>query len=166
MIDELITLEEYNPKWSDVFEVEKQKVYEAFEEIKIEVAHIGSTSIIGMKAKPIIDIMIGVYSLLTDNEINKAVEKLGYENFGEISPGRIYCRKRQEYYFNLAIVVFQGEIWDNNICFRDYLRSHPDDVVRYSELKNETISKGINMLLAYSDEKAGLISELMRKAKT
>ena len=58
-----VTLEEYNSNWNKMFEEEKENLKKIFNDLAIEIEHIGSTSVEGLSAKPIIDIAIGVKDL-------------------------------------------------------------------------------------------------------
>lgn len=106
--------------------------------MRLGIEHIGSTSIPGIWAKPIVDIMIGVKSLpLEKSQICKVIE-LGYEYLGEAGvSGRIYFRKRFPKAYNVHITQFGNLIWNNNILLRDFLRSNKDEAMRYSELKKD-----------------------------
>src|ERR1700723_1322421 len=84
----------YNPKWELEFKVEKSLLKNVFNDNLIKIYHIGSTSIPGMAAKPIIDIMPVVKSLEKVDSCNKAMEKLCYVPMGEYGiVGRRYFRK-------------------------------------------------------------------------
>lgn len=165
-IDESITVVPYDDQWADVFKNEKTTLLNIFGTDAVEIEHFGSTSVRGMVAKPIIDILIGVSSLELDESILHQLQQRNYENFGEAGvEGRLYFRKRAEHSFNLAVVIFQGEQWVNNIQIRDYLRTHPQVAEQYSMHKRESIQKGITTLLAYSDEKAEFVQSVLRQAK-
>jgi len=163
-INEKIHIEEYNPEWVRQYEYEKEKLCSALGNTVLGIEHIGSTSIPGIWAKPIIDIMIGVKSLpLEECLIDKVIE-LGYENLGEAGvSGRIYFRKRFPKAYNVHITQFGNLIWKNNILLRDFLRSNKDEAMRYSELKRMIISEGVNNLLEYSERKADFIDEILKK---
>jgi len=141
-INEKIHIEEYNPEWVRQYENEKEHLCNALGDAVLGIEHIGSTSIPGIWAKPIIDIMIGVKSLpLEECLIDKVIE-LGYENLGEAGvSGRIYFRKRFPEAYNVHITQFGNLIWKNNVLLRDFLRSNKDEAIRYSELKKMIISE-------------------------
>ncbi|MFD0679413.1 MULTISPECIES: GrpB family protein [unclassified Paenibacillus] len=165
-IDETITIVEYNELWPDLYEQEENKLYKVFGDMAIEIQHFGSTSVPGMMAKPIIDILVGVKNLDLGKSINLTLNQHGYEGFGEAGvPGRIYFRNRGKQAFNLAVVVWNGEQWSNNILIRDYLRRNPEIAEEYSNRKINAVSKGITTLLSYSDEKAQYVYSLLEKAR-
>jgi len=165
-IDEPVHLISYKKEWKDIYESEKKLLLPVFSGQAIEFEHIGSTSIEGMIAKPIIDIMIGLRSLEIGRELKKLLNDLGYVGFGEAGvPGRLYYRKRKVNDINLQLTKWKSLLWEENILFRDYLRSHPEDAIKYAEIKLMNFNKGFNTLLKYSDEKSLVIQEIMRKAR-
>ena len=128
--------------------------------------HFGSTSVPGLVAKPIIDILVGVQRIPMSAAKIRALESLGYEYVGEAGiPGRFYFRKRQEQVFNIAIVEWNGRLWKENLLIRDFLRSHPEYVSKYAELKKAAVSAGITDLLTYPAYKQALMAEILRKAR-
>ncbi|MCU6792493.1 GrpB family protein [Paenibacillus sp. WQ 127069] len=165
-IDEPINVVPYNEQWTVLFENEKSILSIIFKETALEIQHFGSTSVPGMLAKPIIDILIGVRTLELDSSTTVTLEQIGYEGFGESGvKGRLYFRKRKEHAYNLAIVVWNGEQWVNNILIRNYLRKNPDIAKQYSDRKLSSLNKGITTLLAYSDEKADYVYSLLERAR-
>ncbi|GIP39296.1 hypothetical protein J31TS4_25760 [Paenibacillus sp. J31TS4] len=110
-IDERISVVPYDEKWNSLFQSEKANLLKAFGEDVIDIQHFGSTSVQGMSAKPIIDVLIGVKTLDLNLSVTNNLLEQGYEGFGEIGVGRLYFRKWQEYSFNLAVVIWNGEQW-------------------------------------------------------
>lgn len=165
-IDETIRVVPYDEQWAALFQNEKANLLEAFGDDAIDIQHFGSTSVQGMLAKPIIDILIGVKTLeLTDSVTNKLIQ-LGYEGFRETGvKGRLYFRKRQEHAYNLAVVIWNGEQWVNNLLIRNYLRDNPLVAKQYGDRKLDAIKKGYTTLLSYSDEKAAFVSNLLEQTK-
>ncbi|GGD53456.1 GrpB family protein [Paenibacillus nasutitermitis] len=165
-IDEIIRVVQYDDKWPALFQNEKANILQAFGEDVIDIQHFGSTSVQGMIAKPIIDILVGLKTLELNNSIINNLIELGYEGFGEAGvKGRLYFRKRQEHAYNLAVVIWNGEQWVNNLLIRNFLRDNPNAAKHYSEIKLHSINKGHTTLLAYSDEKADYVNNLLEQAK-
>lgn len=167
-IDESIKLEEYNSAWPELFREEESHLTSLLGQASISIEHIGSTAIPGLIAKPIIDILIGVDSQTFQypQAFLEALAYLGYENCGEAGvPGRLYFRKRGDISFNLHAVIYNSEIWTNNLLLRDYLRRHPDEARLYGEHKRHLLKQGINRLLPYSKSKHALIEQLLDRAK-
>ena len=163
--NEKVYLSEYNSDWDKHFIDEKRLLQTYFTDIPIE--HIGSTSIKGMIAKPIIDIMIGVLSYPPAEDITLTLEKLGYYSFGEADKvhGRLYFIKRGIVDYNVHVIKYLGKLWNDNISFKDYLNKCEEEVLAYSKIKQCIINKGINTLYEYSDEKHGFISDILKKIR-
>jgi GrpB-like predicted nucleotidyltransferase (UPF0157 family) len=166
-LDEIIEFSDYDLSWSIEFEQEKRILAKIFSQNKFEeIQHIGSTSIPGMFAKPIIDIMIGLKELSIDEYTERKLQENGYLGFGEAGvKGRLYYRKRELPPVNLAIVEWKGEVWKNNILIREYLLKNPDEIKNYSDKKKQIRNSGINTLLEYSSKKSEFMMALLKKAE-
>ncbi|WP_239624760.1 GrpB family protein [Paenibacillus sp. H1-7] len=82
-IDEIISVIPYDEKWTTLFQNEKVNLLKAFGDDAIDIQHFGSTSVHGMFAKPIINVLIGVKTLELSNSVTDKLTQLGYEGFGE-----------------------------------------------------------------------------------
>lgn len=74
-----VVLSDYDPNWEEQFLVEKRSIQEAIGHSILGIEHIGSTSIKGLKAKPIIDILLGVQSIEGVSELIEDLRIIGYE---------------------------------------------------------------------------------------
>jgi GrpB-like predicted nucleotidyltransferase (UPF0157 family) len=165
-IDESITICEYNPTWSHFFELEKVVILSVIKSQVVDIEHFGSTAVPGLAAKPIVDILIGLKSYPTPDETVDALKSIGYEYFGEAGvPERLYFRKRYPLAFNLAAVKWGSQLWRDNLLLREYLRSQPEARRRYEQHKRAIIAAGHSQLLAYSVQKAQVISNLLERAR-
>lgn len=165
-IDEAIHLEPYDKQWADRFNDEHRLLIGEIGPYMAAIEHFGSTSVPGMTAKPIVDILVGVENARHTDEILPKLAAMGYENLGESGIiGRIYLRKRGELAYNVHIVSYRGDIWNHNIIIRDYLRAHAVEAERYSEIKQRIVSQGARTLLRYSDEKNAFMEKLLARAK-
>lgn len=166
-IDEKIRVTSYNPKWPNLFETEARKLWKIFGKKALDIQHFGSTAVPGLRAKPIVDILIGLRTLELDKKCLRKLAGSGYRGFGEAGvPGRLYFRKRRPHSFNLALTRYGSDLWKNNLILRDYLRSHSKEVKRYAKQKEEAIQKGRKTLIAYSDAKQLFISRLLGRARS
>lgn len=165
-IDEEIKLVSFDPIWKALYRDEALRINKKLGNQIIEIQHIGSTAIPNIYAKPIIDIMIGIKNL-EENEITiEGLIELGYEYLGEAGvPERLYFRKRNSSNFNIALCQYKGEIWDNNILFRDFLLNHPDAAANYSAVKKSALDSGADTLLSYSKIKHPFIDEIIKQEK-
>lgn len=163
-LDEPIHLSAYDPQWPLHFEVERQRL-SAVLPVGSTVEHIGSTSVPGLLAKPILDIMVGWERRHDREAMRKALSNCGYEDLGEAGvPGRLYFRHRREIAFNIALVQHGGSLWAANLAFRHYLRTSAEARLEYAETKRRAFASGIRSLLAYSDFKTEVLSRLMNQA--
>ncbi len=129
----------YNRNWSAQYEQEITKIKNVLENEIVSTHHIGSTSIPGMSAKPIIDILLEVKDIARIDCYNNEMMVLGYEPRGELGiPGRRYfSRDEPKDVRTHHIHSFQsGDLGlERHLAFRDYMIAHPDDAKIYSELK-------------------------------
>lgn len=160
-IDEPVDLSNYDSNWPYLFCQEARIIKDIFKERLLGIEHIGSTSIPNLVAKPIIDIMIGLPDFYLSHTDLLILSQFNYEYLGEAGvPGRHYLRKRQNHKFNLAITVFRSKIWNDNIKFREYLKSTPEIAAKYGRLKQEIIKDNPN-LLKYSQRKSSFIQSII-----
>jgi GrpB-like predicted nucleotidyltransferase (UPF0157 family) len=74
-----VPIVEYRPQWRKMFEEEKQLLQAVLGEVSVKVEHIGSTSVDGLAAKPVIDIMVGLTDFSLADSLVSRIEALGYE---------------------------------------------------------------------------------------
>lgn len=156
----------YNPQWNSIFKKEAHTLHNIFGSEIIEIHHIGSTSVSGLKAKPIIDIMPVVKEISRIDEFNTALTAIGYEAKGENGiPGRRYFQKGGDSRTHHVHIYELGnpEI-ERHLVFRDYLRAHPDDVKKYGNLKEALSQRFPYDIEAYIKGKEHLVLEIERKA--
>jgi len=164
-----VFLTPYDSSWPELFKKEKNILIGIFgTSVKIE--HIGSTAIIGLTAKPTIDILIEKPEIMNDEQIIKIMTGNGYihmeEQTGHLmfvkgySPGGL---EKESYHIHMG-PVNQNWLWDR-IYFRDYLNINPDEAREYEMLKNELALKYQNDREAYTEGKADYIKTVTEKAK-
>ena len=127
----------------------------------VEVHHIGSTSVPGLAAKPIIDLMPLVTSLAALDAAQPQIEALGYLWYGEFGiPRRRYCSLTDAQGTRLAQLHFFAEgdpQSERHLAFRDYLRAHPAIARAYETEKQRARDRHPDDSHAYTDEKAAWI---------
>jgi GrpB-like predicted nucleotidyltransferase (UPF0157 family) len=165
-VDEPIEIVSFDPVWPRLFDEEAKRLRIGIAEQINGIEHFGSTSVVGMAGKPIVDLLFGVDDMARAHRVAEQVAELGYQNLGEVlMPGRVYLRRRGPPNFNVAVVIHNGILWNYFVMVRDYLRAHPDEVAAYSKAKRETIESGAAMFLSYSYKKAPFLQELAERAK-
>ncbi len=129
---------DYDPNWKNDFEREAKRLREKMKDYAIEVRHVGSTSIVGLPAKPIIDISIAVKDENAMLACMKILEECGYEVKNKIEEkGEIFAKLPHNgvYTHNVHIEIYGSENWDNHVLFQRYLNEHPEYIKQYAELK-------------------------------
>ena len=156
----------YDEQWSSMFEEESRWLYEIFGAEIIEIHHIGSTSVSGLPAKPIIDMMPVVRDIHRVNDYNTAMIAGGYEPKGENGiAGRRYFQKGGDYRtHHVHIYAWGNPEIKRHLAFRDYLRAHPDVAQEYGSLKERLSQRFLYDIESYIKGKELLASEIERKA--
>lgn len=142
-----IVITDYDPVWVELFERDRAAIVGALGAMARGIEHVGSTSVPGLAAKPIIDILLGVGAGDLDRII-EPMQRIGYEYNPdwEISmPHRRYFRRLRPdgtATHHLHAVPIGGEFWHRHLRFRDYLRAHPAKAEEYAALKREIARAG------------------------
>ncbi len=159
---------EYDPNWKTQFSTLRDFLMKIFGDKAVRIEHVGSTSIEGMKAKPLIDILVIVKKIEPFQEQKDQMIKAGYE-WGEnyIAPNTLL-------FFRLGT---EGEKLDNvHICeedspkarqfivMRDYLRTHPERASEYSDLKQKNVELYPDDYPAYRRAKDSFLQQLEKEA--
>lgn len=156
----------YIEQWDRMFEDEAKKLHRIFGSEILAIHHIGSTSVHGLKAKPIIDIMPVVREINKVDEYNEAMVAAGYTPKGENGlAGRRFFQKGSDQRPHHVHVYEAGnsEI-ERHLAFRDYLRTHPKDRRIYGDLKEKLALHYPYDIDSYIKGKEPLVLELERKA--
>lgn len=146
----------YDEQWKTDFEEIKQYLLTAIKDIIIRIEHIGSTSVEGLSAKPIIDIDIVIKDYSVFDDVVNSLAALGYIHEGNLG---IKDREAFDYKGNADLPKhhlyvcpeFSDEL-HRHIAFRDYLRSNSDAVQKYSKVKEngaKLFSDSIDDYIAY-----------------
>ena len=162
-----IVVTNYNPLWPKEFEKEARWIKDIIAGNDISIYHIGGTSVPGLAAKPIIDIMAVVRSL---EKVDAAAEKFsdaGYEYLGEFGiAGRRYLRKGGDERTH-QIHIFQADDWHNigrHLAFRDYMRTHKKERDEYAGIKKALAQKFPYDIDGYCDGKENFVREIEERA--
>ena len=136
-----VTIEPSNPAWNEMAQVEAARLNEHFEAFVITIHHIGSTSVPELPAKPIIDLAVGFDQQVLETRLPEVINRMqesGYRYLGD-------WKKRGGYFFEKAdgqvrthaVQVHPADSDDLRrlLRFRDLMRSDPELVRRYSEVK-------------------------------
>ncbi|MDN3018303.1 GrpB family protein [Paenibacillus sp. BSR1-1] len=160
-----VRLSEFNESWAIMFQKETQFLKTIFEDEIIGFEHFGSTSVHGLKAKPVIDMMCIVKDIVKVDSYNHKMSELGYDVAGEWGiPGRRLFRKGGDNRtHHIHFYQFDNPQIERHLIFRDYLRTHPEEAARYSRFK-EDLAERYENTSDYSPAKKSFVKELEQHA--
>jgi GrpB-like predicted nucleotidyltransferase (UPF0157 family) len=152
----------HDPQWVGAFRREAALLQSVFGNEALAIHHIGSTSVPGLPAKPIIDILLEVRDIQAVDSNNQPMRELGYEPRGEYGlPRRRYFPKSSGDRRISHVHAWQTgdpEI-ERHLSFRDYLISHPQTSSEYGRLKEEMVTRFAYDIDSYMDGKHAFCQE-------
>jgi GrpB-like predicted nucleotidyltransferase (UPF0157 family) len=162
MVDHPVCMVPYREEWPRQFTIIGTVLRKILGEKAIRIDHIGSTSVKGLTAKPIIDVQMSVASFEPLREIVEPIEQLGYE----FRPNNDDLTKRyfrsEDVHIHVRIVGSWSEQF--SLLFRDYLRTHPKDAEAYGVLKVQLAKDFGADRIGYTEAKSNFIFETIQKA--
>lgn len=164
----IVELAEYNSNWKKEYEKEEKLLKEVLGERIIEIRHIGSTSIEGLMAKPVIDILVVINSLDEITEIEEMLKPYDYENRGQqgVSDRYFFAKgpedARSHY---IHFVEPNSKTYYNQVYFKRYLIEHPEYIKKYCDLKQELAEKFADERPKYTAGKNEFITNVISLAK-
>jgi GrpB-like predicted nucleotidyltransferase (UPF0157 family) len=165
VLDGPVTLVEYDPAWPDRFEREAAKIRAALGDRVRLLEHAGSTSVPGLPAKPIIDIVLAVPDSSNEAAYVPSMEAAGY-----------VLRIREPEWFehrlfrgvdpsaNIHVFTEGADEIRRMLAFRDWLRRHDDDRLLYERTKRELAARDWRYVQHYADAKTDVVAEIMDRA--
>jgi len=163
-----VKLSPYNAEWPKIFEKEGTLLSSTLGDLVIDIQHIGSTSIPGMAAKPIIDMMAAIPDFQNIEEYVQPLKNLGYEDRGQqgVPDRHIFVKgdeARRTHHLNLT--EMDSSFWKEHILFLDYLRAHKEAVDEYAKLKTDLAKSFPDDRNSYTSAKAEFVKQIVEKAK-
>lgn len=163
-----ILIAPYSPAWPARFASLGAALRSALVDVALRIDHIGSTSVPGLAAKPVIDLQISVASLEPVDSFRLPLERLGYvyradngertKRYFREPPGtprtHVHVRRAGSFSEQFALL------------FRDYVRAHPTEATAYADLKRRLAIEHATDRAAYTDAKNPFIWSLMHRADT
>lgn len=149
-----------------MYEKEVKKISEIFKSEIQEIYHIGSTSVVGLISKPVIDIMVVVKDIEQIDKFNSAMMDIGYDPKGENGiPKRRFFQKGGNNWTHHVHFYEEGEHdIKRHLAFRNYLRAHPSVAEKDGVLKKELAQQFPDNMQAYIKGKEQLVKEIEEKA--
>ncbi|TQM30111.1 GrpB family protein [Nocardia bhagyanarayanae] len=167
-----IVIEDYNPEWPAWYAEDEAAIRAALGPLALRIEHTGSTSVPGLSAKPLIDILLVVPDAADEAAYVPALEAAGYT-----------LRIRQpDWYQHRCLVrrVEDGARWSVNLhvldpesgapeierilAFRDRLRTHDDDRKYYEQVKRELAQRDWKFVQHYANAKSDVVEEILGRA--
>lgn len=157
----------YDEKWKLHFEEIAGELRVALGELALSIEHVGSTSVPGLAAKPIIDIDVVIEDNSKLQAVIGALAKIGYQYEGNLGiPGREafgYEEKTHLMEHHLYVCPKDSSELRRHLSFRDYLRGHPEAVQEYSRIKEEAARLFPHDIDGYINHKGTLIEKIYRE---
>ncbi len=158
-----IVVVDYDPAWPEAFERLRALVWPVVQDFALAIEHVGSTSVPGLAAKPIIDMDVIVAS---PAQIPLAIERLG--TLGYVHRGNLGIEGREAFQqpahlppHHLYVCLLDSVSLRNHLALRDYLRSHPEAMQAYGALKKRLAQEYAHNIEAYIEAKSDLILSML-----
>ena len=161
-----VVLEEYNPAWPEWFAQAEAQVRGALGEAALRIDHVGSTSVPGLAAKPIIDVNLVVEDTTDEDAYVPQLEAVGYVlRVREPDWFEHRMLRGQDPSVNLHVFPPGCEEVQRMLIFRDRLRTNADDRELYERTKRELAAKEWKYVQNYADAKSEVVEQILERAK-
>lgn len=171
-MDAKIVVTDYSSQWPVQFEMLKNIYSIALQGVDTDIQHVGSTAVLGLAAKPIIDIDIIIDNDTVLETVIGRLENIGYKHRGDLGiPQREAFKHLTGVYngkslpaHNLYVCIKGCDSLNNHLTFRDYLKQHPGKIAEYSALKKRLAATYPNDIDAYVENKTPFITGILLAA--
>jgi len=161
----LINIGDYDTSWPSKFQAHAGRIAKALGEVALRLEHIGSTSVPGLAAKPIIDILVVVQDSSNESAYLPRLEAAGYElrvREPEWHEHRMFRTPEKDVHVHIYSAGCR-EI-QRNLLFRDRLRTNSDDRQRYEQTKRELATQDWLDMNDYANAKTDVIESIIAAA--
>ncbi len=162
-----VTLRPYDGRWAELFRLERLRLQTALGDDILAIEHIGSTSVPGLTAKPILDMGVAVERFEAAFALVPRLEELGYTFRGEQGiPRRHYFVQGsdQNRTHHLHLLEQSNPEWRDLLLFRDRLRAQPETIRAYEALKRQLAERYPNDRVAYTNGKVEFVRTVLDRA--
>lgn len=158
-----VVLAEYDPAWPELYERERERIERALGEAALRIEHVGSTSVPGLAAKPVIDMVLVVADSSNEDAYLPALESAGYvlRIREELDQHRMLVRK--DVRLHLHVYSEDCPEIERMVGFRDRLRASDDDRELYERTKRELAAKEWKYVQNYADAKSKVVQEILAR---
>lgn len=164
-LDGKVTLVEYDPNWPILFARENDRIWAALGWTVVRLEHTGSTSVPGLAAKPIVDMLLVVPESANEPTYVPALEAAGYRlviREPDWHEHRVF--KGPDTNVNLHVLSEGSPEIERILAFRDWLRSHDEDRLLYERTKRELVDREWAYIQNYADAKSGVVEAILVRA--
>jgi GrpB-like predicted nucleotidyltransferase (UPF0157 family) len=161
-----IVVVEHDPGWAETFERLRSRIWPAVSDVATAIEHVGSTSVPGLAAKPIVDISVVVP---TPADVPVGIARLA--TLGYVHSGNLGVEGREAFAtpgglprHHLYLCPRDSLALANHLAVRDHLRAHPDVAREYGDLKQELARRYAGNIDAYTEGKTDAILRILRMA--
>jgi GrpB-like predicted nucleotidyltransferase (UPF0157 family) len=158
-----LVIEEYDTTWPKQFADHEAQIHRELGARAIRVEHIGSTSVPGLAAKPIIDILVVVVDITAEEDYLEPLTAAGYE-LRVREPGHRMVRTSARD-VHIHILESDDPAGYDYLLLRDHLRTDAADRELYESTKKELAARDWPDMNAYADAKAGVIEAIKHRAR-
>lgn len=164
-----IIVEDYSPQWALNFQKLKSIYKTNLGDLALDIQHVGSTSVVGLAAKPVLDIDVIIENREILNDVIPRLEKIGYQHIGDLGvidreafkrrPGNIISDDIDSILqkHNLYVCIKDSFHLKSHLQFRDYLRKNPEKAKQYGELKKRLAKENPFDIDIYIEKKTPFI---------
>lgn len=164
-LDGPVTLVEPDPAWPDAFRRESERIHQTLGPVVLRLEHTGSTSVPGLAAKPIIDMLLVVADSSDETTYVPALETAGYRlviREPDWHEHRVF--KGPDTNVNLHVLTSGDSEIDRVLDFRDWLRTHDEDRAWYERAKRELAARNWAYVQNYADAKTAVVEAIIERA--
>jgi GrpB-like predicted nucleotidyltransferase (UPF0157 family) len=165
-LNSTIYLAPYDPSWPSLFTRLKKQIQEALGDRILLLEHVGSTSVPGLSAKPIIDMVLAVEDSSDERSYVEPLEERGFTlRIREPDWYEHRVLKSPNPQGNLHVFSDGCEEIEQMLLFRDWLRTHGEDRLLYEETKRELAARTWKYTQNYADAKSKVVQEILARAR-
>ncbi|AJT42945.1 GrpB family protein [Psychromicrobium lacuslunae] len=158
-----LSLNEYDPSWPEQFDLHRVRVSDALGATALLIEHIGSTSVPGLAAKPIIDILVVVSDITAEEDYLDQLLAAGYR-LRVREPGHRLVRTEQ-LDVHIHLLETADPAIEDYLLLRDQLRNAPADREQYERVKRDLLSQDWPDMNSYAEAKTTVIEEIKARAR-
>ena len=159
-----VTIAHYDPRWPEQFGRESDRISRLLGPRALRIEHVGSTSVPGLAAKPVIDILLVVADSADEAGYARSLESEGYRVvIREPDWHQHRMLKGPDTDINLHVLSAGCPEIDRMLSFREWLRGNAADRILYEQTKRDLARDEWTHVQDYADAKTGIVGEIMRR---